>query len=98
MYSVVKNDDYPDVELRSALPSQWKTFSADASTSVRISHSQTTRAFHPSSCRASKLRLSRATLAANLEAQNSVLVDGVDASRQPAWRCQKHPWTKTADS
>ena len=61
-----------------------------------VSQAQTTTLRHPRRVRSSIFRWSRATLAANFPCQNSVLVLGVVAWRQPGCRCQKQPWTKTA--
>lgn len=39
--------------------------------------------------------MSRSTFVTNLAFQNSVRVFGVVQRRQPEWRCQKQPCTKT---
>jgi hypothetical protein len=50
---------------------------------LAISHSQITRGRHPKRRRSSLALRSRATLAANFDCQNSRLVAGVVANRQP---------------
>lgn len=56
-------------------------------------HTVTTR----QPCAVSSLRTlrSRAQLRRNFSSQNSVRVAGIVAPRQPLWRCQKQPCTKT---
>lgn len=67
-----------------------------ATSSPRRAHSQTIATLQPDLRSASSFRRSRSTLATNLEAQNSGRVAGTVQYRQPAWRCQKQPFTKIA--
>lgn len=58
------------------------------------SHSHTSKTRQPAAIRWSLFRASRITLPRNFSAQNSTLVAGIVAYRQPSWRCQKQPCTK----
>lgn len=57
-------------------------------------HSHTVRTRHPSASSRSMSLLSRALLAANFSAQNSLRVDGIVEYLHP-WTCQKQPCTKS---
>ena len=59
------------------------------------SHSQTVTTFQPNLRRAPAETRSRATLPPSFLPQNSALVFGMTAWRQPVCWCQKHPCTKT---
>lgn len=73
-----------------------RQYSSSRAPSCGSSHSQITMGVHPLLISASKLRRSLATLLVNLCCQKSARVFGVVANRQPACRCQKQPWTKSA--
>lgn len=60
-----------------------------------VSHSHTTRTFHPRRRRAAAVFRSRATLASNFDCQNRWRVLGVVERPHPACRCQKQPCTST---
>lgn len=61
----------------------------------RVSHSQITSGSQPAVRNDSRTRLSRSVFLANFKRQKSAFDAGVVAWRQPGWRCQKQPWTRT---
>lgn len=63
--------------------------------SRRIAHSHTTATRQPACFSRSAASRSLATFAANFVAQKSARVAGMAVKRQPTWRCQKQPWTRT---
>lgn len=69
--------------------------STTCSSPLSISHCHTTNAVQPSSRSRDSLRRSLATFASNFLAQKFACVFGIEDSRQPSCRCQKHPCTKT---
>lgn len=60
-----------------------------------VSHPQIVRHRHPAFRNATAFFLSLATFNSNLRIQNSTLLFGIPAYRQPRCRCQKQPCTKT---
>ena len=63
--------------------------------SCRKTHSQTVITLHPASRRRCEFSASRDTFRLNFSAHNSLFAAGIVAYRQPSWRCQKQPFTKT---
>lgn len=63
--------------------------------SIFVSHPQIVRHRHPAFRRAATFFLSLVTFNSNLRIQNSTLLFGIPAYRQPRCRCQKQPCTKT---
>ena len=61
-----------------------------------IVHSQTIRHLIPCFFNSFFTTASRLTLSSNFFCQNSSRDFGMYAYLQPSWRCQKHPFTKTA--
>ena len=61
----------------------------------RTAHSQTTITRQPASRSCCVFSASRTTFFENFSAHHARLDAGIVANRQPLWRCQKHPFTKT---
>jgi len=58
-------------------------------------HSHTSKTLQPASISSALVLMSRSMVWRNFSAQNSGRVAGEVANRQPSWRCQKQPCTKT---
>ena len=61
---------------------------------LAVSHSHSTRVFHPCPSNSLVTISWRSTVFWNFFVQKSCLLFGVYAYLQPGCRCQKHPWTK----
>lgn len=66
------------------------------SMSARTAHSQTTPTLQPASSSLATEATSRVRFCRSLFLQNSGFDLGNRKYGQPAWACQKHPWTNTA--
>jgi len=67
-----------------------------AKASPSVAQAQNTAIRHPFPANSARWLASRLTVASNFGSQNSTLLEGVVANRQPSCLCQKQPSTKRA--